>query len=422
MSLKMTPGFQQAAFLAQAPQTVYALLDFQPDGVGGRLPLDLRIVLDHSGSMADPAGQGQRQSKLETLKACAVAMIGRLEIGDRLAVIAFDHAAETVFEGVLRTPHDRQKAEKAIRQLRPDGGTSILGGLKEALAEPPLPDRVARLVLVTDGEGLQAEDDDCRALAFDGRGLITWLVYGTGVAYNDRFLDSLAQANGGSYAHLSDWQAAADAFAAEVAVMGEVAIRNLVVSIEPAPGIAIVRADRVVPQLLPLPAQAPEFLSVDLGDVDRARGQKLLIQLAVPALPEGPQALARVRCAFHVPVRKLLNQTLELDLSAPFTRDERALRPDGDVLRTAQLAGANRLTTLGMAEAAGGQADKGGLTLASAAGLYEQLGLAEMGAKLKTLASTLTTQGRLDSQAEDAKRTLTTMARQAWQLGDDGDA
>jgi hypothetical protein len=52
-------------------------------------------------------------------------------------------------------------------------------------------------------------------------------------------------------------------------------------------------------------------------------------------------------------------------------------------------------------------------TLGSAAGLYDQLGLTGMSQQLVTLTSGLAN-GGMD---EDVKRTLTTMARQAWQQG-----
>ena len=72
-------------------------------------------------------------------------------------------------------------------------------------------------------------------MAFDQRGASTWLVYGIGVSYDDRFLDGLAQANGGQFVHLGDLAAATAAFEKEVEVMGEVALTHLVVNLEPAP-------------------------------------------------------------------------------------------------------------------------------------------------------------------------------------------
>jgi hypothetical protein len=200
-------------------------------------------------------------------------------------------------------------------------------------------------------------------------------------------------------------------FVAEIQVMGEIALTNLVITLEPEPGVELLKVDRIVPQTLALPVHLPGFFSADLGDVDKARGQKLLVQLAVPALAPGDHPLARIRCGYHVPALKLLNQQRELVLTATFAVE--AAGPDGEVLRTVQLAGATRLATLGLAEAANGAGDAAVRTLGSAAGLYDALGMADMSAKLVTLTSGIAG-GAVD---EDVKRTLTTMTRQAWQQG-----
>ena len=47
---------------------------------------------------------------------------------------------------------------------------------------------------------------------------------------------------------------------------------------------------------------------------------------------------------------------------------------------------------------------------------------ARMGDRLRTLTSAAQASPTLSADAEDARRTLTTMARQAWTLGDDDDA
>lgn len=405
MSLEIQARWHQTAYAASVPQTLYGLISFMPDARLARLPLDLRVVLDASGSMADVAHPGRRGSKLELLRDAVTGMIDTLQPGDHLQLVRFDHDASTIYDATLRGEADRKAAKKALAALRPNGGTSIVKGLAEAVSEAPLPDHVARLVLVTDGEGLTEEEADCERLAFDARGGATWLVYGTGVGYNDAFLDRLARANGGQYVHLSDMRQAIAGFEAEAALMGEVALTGLVVTLEPMAGVELARVDRVVPQLTPMPVHMPAFFGADLGDVDKARGQKLLVQMSLPPLAIGSQPILRVKCGFHVPALKLLDQQREVVLSASF--DDAAGTPDAEVLRTVQLAGASRLYTLGLAEAADGRNDAAVRTLGSAAGLYDQLGLAETGQMLVTLTTSLQ-RGAMD---EETKRTLTTIAR-----------
>jgi Mg-chelatase subunit ChlD len=411
MSLELNAQLHQAAFQAGQPQSVYALLDFQPAAAIARMPLDLRLVLDISGSMSDVANPGDPTSKLALLREAVAGMLERLQPGDHVKVVPFEDRARVLYEGTIKSDADKQQAIAKVRALKTAGGTSILAGLEKATQQPALPGHVSRLVLVTDGDGAHSEEADCERLAFDQRGRCTWLVYGIGTGYNDAFLDALNRANGGQYVHLSATHAAVDQFAAEMQVMGEIALTNLVVTLEPTPGVELVKVDRIVPQTLALPVHLPHFLSADLGDVDKGRGQKLLVQLSVPALAVGDHPLLRVRCGFHVPALKRLNEQRELVVTASFAPE--AAGPDGEVLRTVQLAGATRLATLGLAEAANGAGDAAVRTLGSAAGLYDALGLADMSQKLVTLTSGLAG-GAVD---EDVKRTLTTMTRQAWQQG-----
>lgn len=415
MSLRLATTTHQAAYPANQAQTVYALLELKPEAVAGRMPLDLRVALDESGSMSAESAAGSRQNKLELLKAAVTAMIEKLEPGDRLTLISFDDRAHMRYQGVIHSASDRKAAIQAVKRIHGGGGTSILAGLEAAIAEAPLPDALGRLVLVTDGEGLGAEERDCERLAFDARGRQGWLVFGIGVDYNDAFLERLAGANGGAYVHLGSAERAVDVFAREAQAMADVAVTGLVVELTAEPGVELVRLDRIVPLTQAVPVHLPGYVSVDLGDVDRARGQQLLVQLSVPALAPGSAVLAKVRCGYHVPARKLLNQTLDAELAITVSTDAAALVADAGVLRTVQLAGANRLYTLGLAEMASGDGAAAVKTLASSAAVYDQLGLDGLGDRLKTLTSTAGA-GPLAADAEEVKRTLTTMTREAWRL------
>jgi Ca-activated chloride channel homolog len=52
------------------------------------LPLNLCLVIDCSGSMAD--------EPIETVKQAAISIIEKLQIGDRISIIAFNHKAKAI--------------------------------------------------------------------------------------------------------------------------------------------------------------------------------------------------------------------------------------------------------------------------------------------------------------------------------------
>lgn len=108
------------------------------------LPLNLCLVLDHSGSMA-----GQ---PLRTVKEAAIQLVDQLREGDRLSVIAFDHKAKVIVPNQDVTDKAHIKAQ--IDRLEAAGGTCIDDGIKlglQELASSP-GKRAAQVFMLTDGE------------------------------------------------------------------------------------------------------------------------------------------------------------------------------------------------------------------------------------------------------------------------------
>lgn len=118
-----------------------------------RSPLDIALVIDHSGSMGDGAGAGTNLSKMEAAKAAAVAFLEAVELGtDQVAIISFDSSAR--LERQLDTELGRLSA--AIMALQPAGGTNIADGLLAGLVElnsgRRRQDAARVIILLSDGQ------------------------------------------------------------------------------------------------------------------------------------------------------------------------------------------------------------------------------------------------------------------------------
>ena len=73
----------------------------RPDGAQKeRMPLDIAIVIDRSGSMGG--------EKLRLAKEAAVKAIGMLSPGDRVALVAYDTEVQTLAPAAALEPADRK--------------------------------------------------------------------------------------------------------------------------------------------------------------------------------------------------------------------------------------------------------------------------------------------------------------------------
>jgi Mg-chelatase subunit ChlD len=116
-----------------------------------RTPVDIVLVVDVSGSMADSIGMAGGQSKQEGAQAAAHAFVDAVELGtDRIAVTQFDSSASLV-QGLST---DRGAIQDAIDKLSGGGGTNFAAGLQTAIAEldhNKRPDANGVIVFLSDG-------------------------------------------------------------------------------------------------------------------------------------------------------------------------------------------------------------------------------------------------------------------------------
>src|SRR5262245_12055159 len=130
------------------------------------------IVLDRSGSMADPftgesalSDRGRvRQTDAQTKWAAATQAVrdevASLNEDERVCLIAFEEAPVVAFDG---TAAQRDQLDAALGSLEPAGGTNLAAAL-QAAAEVTRPAGDPHISVVVVSDGL-AEEDESRAAA-----------------------------------------------------------------------------------------------------------------------------------------------------------------------------------------------------------------------------------------------------------------
>ena len=195
-----------------------ARIGFQAPELGddGR-PLNVTLVLDASGSMAD----GDR---IDIARTAAESIRKSLRRDDRIAVV---HFTDRVIEN-LTVEHDKpdsRDVRRSIERLEPTGSTNVQAGLDLGVelaheARWERPDAHNYVILMSDGVANVDATNPFAILEsagdYDNSNPIRLITIGVGIEnYNDYLLEQLAQHGNGWYRYLNDTEQARATFSRE---------------------------------------------------------------------------------------------------------------------------------------------------------------------------------------------------------------
>ena len=202
-----------------------------------RLPLDVALVIDKSGSM----GGG----KLELAKMAARRAVELLGPRDHVALVAYDTQVELLAGGALLDPSHLRRLHSAIDCLDSGSTTNLSGGWLmgcEEVARAERADTVARTLLLSDGlanagitdvAALQTHAGELRA-----RGVAT-STFGIGRNFDERLMEGMARAGGGNFYYLERPEQISDFLMSELGEALEVVARDASIVVEVDPGVMI---------------------------------------------------------------------------------------------------------------------------------------------------------------------------------------
>jgi Ca-activated chloride channel family protein len=180
-----------------------------------RLPLNLVVVADVSGSMAVDDRIGYARQGLHLL-------VDQLQPGDRLALVTYSDWVTVWNE--LSEETSATQLHQLIDNLQAAGGTDIHAGLERGFQmslENWEVERQNRVLLVSDGLATSGITDDGSILAMsdryfhDGIGLTT---VGVGLDFNIELMQSLAERGAGNFYFLESPSAIAEVFREEMEI------------------------------------------------------------------------------------------------------------------------------------------------------------------------------------------------------------
>ncbi|WP_319419889.1 vWA domain-containing protein [Pleurocapsa sp. FMAR1] len=285
-----------------------------------RLPLNLCLVLDHSGSMSN--------KPLEMVKSAAIAIVEKLKSEDRISIVTFDHRAKVIVPNQLVT--DIESIKQRIRLMVADGGTSIDEGLRLGIKEVAASNQhyVSRIFLLTDGENEHGDNTRCLKLAkLAAEYNITIDALGFGEHWNQDILEQIADSAQGVLAYIEQPEQAASEFERLYTRAQSVGLTNSNLTVELMPKTRLAELKpvaQVAPETIELPIKLEgNYFTVRLGDLMVNRPRIILINFYVNQLPPGKHKIAAVQLRYDDPVTNQENLhsdivTIELESQAQY--------------------------------------------------------------------------------------------------------
>ncbi|MYD36550.1 MAG: DUF3520 domain-containing protein [Dehalococcoidia bacterium] len=189
-------------------------LGFQAPRVEDNIPVNVTLVLDASGSMADG-------NRIEIAQEAAETIRNSLSSRDRIAVVQFSTDVINNLTVEHTDPDDRD-VRRSIDRLTPNASTNVQAGLNEGVwladrARRDRPNAYNYIILMSDGVANVDATDPFAILesAYDRNAgnPLRLITIGVGISnYNDVLLEQLAQHGNGWYRYLNDTDHARQTF------------------------------------------------------------------------------------------------------------------------------------------------------------------------------------------------------------------
>ena len=321
-------------------------LDVRPSQ---RPPLNLSLVLDRSGSMAD-------KGKIEYLRQAAKLAVASLGERDTISVVEFDDQITLMWPA--SHVHDTARLQGMIDELTPRGSTNLAGGMqlgidqaRDAQDKLRLSDETLnRVIVLTDGLANTGVTDpgSIAGLAADARrGGVRVSTIGLGLDYNEDLLQAIAEGGGGKYYYVESPVQLARIFTEELKSAFATRARDVHLAFHGSR--AVRRAE-----LIGFVSADGRDVSTDWPDFYAGEQRTVLLRLDVSADADGPLDLGRFDVAWR-DAESGASGTLDLPIRVSVTDDlaasDRSLNKDVSVEASLAESERNLAASVKLAEA-----------------------------------------------------------------------
>ncbi|MEW5868432.1 MAG: VWA domain-containing protein [Chloroflexota bacterium] len=398
------------------PQLVYVLTELYPAASAsyGRLPLNFALVLDRSGSMAG--------TKLRTMKEAVKNIIDQLDPADIVSIVTFETRTQVLVQAQPAT--DKEELKRQVDKIKDGGGTNMATGLREALGlvrQMHGPNRTSRIVLLTDGEATDDENDSRGICDESGAMGIPVIGMGFGKDWNEDFIVDLSDrshgATPGSMAGRVQYiQAPDQAIQAfnEVFRSMQVVAQDAQITIRMVQGLEARRVWQVVPMIkdIGLGTIQGRAVVIPVGELEKG-GAAFLVEMMLPPRPAGAVRIAQTDVTFNVP--GLGAQRQAVDLIVQFSPEAGQGQVNGHVMNIVEKVQAFKLQTQALDEAEMGNVSGATRKLRQAVTILLSQGETDLADQMAQEAERLEQSGEMSNEG---KKTIKLTSRKTVKLSE----
>jgi Ca-activated chloride channel family protein len=216
-------------YLCPAKKEVYLYVDLKGCSLGKRVPLNLSVVFDRSGSM-----EGER---IRYGKIALEYLIDHLEPMDNMSIVMYDHLAEVLHGSEPVT--NREHLKKKLHHIQPRGSTNISAGLELGYAEVKSTfddKKINKVFLMSDGIPNEGITDpyllERMVKSSSTKNNISLTSFGLGHEFDEVLMHDLAEAGGGHYYYIETPEEASKELVSEVKTLLSVVAKNASLTID----------------------------------------------------------------------------------------------------------------------------------------------------------------------------------------------
>ena len=216
-------------YFCPGKKEVYLYIDLKGCTLGKRIPLNISVVFDRSGSM-----EGDRiRYGIMALEY----LIDHLDPKDNMSIVIYDHEVEVLYRSEPVT--SREHVKKKLERILPRGATNISGGLEKGYEEVKSTydeNKINKVFLMSDGHPNEGITDayllERMVKGNSIKNNISLTTFGLGHEFDEILMHDLAEAGGGNYYYIESPQEASKELGSEVNTLLSVVAKNASLDIQ----------------------------------------------------------------------------------------------------------------------------------------------------------------------------------------------